>query len=203
MKFDSPLFDRIRVRPGEDRRPRVDSPTCNWQGCSNQATHRAPKGRLRENEYWRFCLDHVREYNHSYNFFAGMSEDAVMKFQKDAITGHRPTWKMGTVHRAGGAAVEPGDAHDPFNMFREIGGGANWRPKSERAEPARAVRNAERKALHELGLEEGAERLEIKARFKTLVKRHHPDANGGDRASEDKLREIIQAYNYLKSTGAC
>jgi DnaJ-class molecular chaperone len=65
------------------------------------------------------------------------------------------------------------------------------------------VRNAERKALHELGLEEGADRVEIKARFKLLVKRHHPDANGGDRATEDKLREIIQAYNYLKSTGAC
>jgi DnaJ-class molecular chaperone len=64
------------------------------------------------------------------------------------------------------------------------------------------VRNAERKALHELGLEVGADKVEIKARFKILVKRHHPDANGGDRAMEDKLREIIQAYNYLKSVGA-
>ena len=44
---------------------------------------------------------------------------------------------------------------------------------------------------------------EIKSRFKELVKRHHPDANGGDRASEDKLREIIEAYNYLKSAGYC
>ena len=65
------------------------------------------------------------------------------------------------------------------------------------------MRNVERKALHELGLEVGAGKEEIKARFKLLVKRHHPDANGGDRASEDKLREIIQAYNYLKSSGAC
>ncbi len=86
-------------------------------------------------------------------------------------------------------------------MFREFGAGA--RQRSDRAEPPRAVRNAERKALHELGLEEGADKVEIKARFKLLVKRHHPDANGGDRATEDKLREIIQAYNYLKSTGAC
>jgi DnaJ-class molecular chaperone len=67
----------------------------------------------------------------------------------------------------------------------------------------RTVRNAERKALHDLGLEEGVNKAEIKARFKILVKRHHPDANGGDRATEDKLREIIQAYNYLKSVGAC
>ena len=63
------------------------------------------------------------------------------------------------------------------------------------------VRNAERKAFDVLGLEADASRAEIKVRFKALVKRHHPDANGGDRSSEDKLREIIQAYNYLKSIG--
>jgi curved DNA-binding protein CbpA len=203
MKFESPLFDRIRVKPGEDRRVQPDAPCCDWKGCGNTATHRAPKGRMRENEYWRFCLDHVREYNHSYNYFAGMSEDAVSKYQKDAVTGHRPTWKMGTGHKPGGADFGPQGARDPFNMFREFGAGAGWRPHSERVEPPRTVRNAERKALHQLGLEEGVERAEIKARFKMLVKRHHPDANGGDRASEDKLREIIQAYNYLKSTGAC
>src|SRR5262245_13922809 len=202
MKFDSPLFDRIRVRPGEDRRVSPDAPRCDWKGCGNAASHRAPKGRLRENEYWRFCLDHVREYNHSYNYFAGMSQDAVAKYQKDSITGHRPTWKMGTGQR-GGADFGPDGAQDPFSMFRELGSGPAWQRKAERAEPQRTVHNAERKALHELGLEPGAERAEIKARFKLLVKRHHPDANGGDRASEDKLREIMQAYNYLKSTGAC
>ena len=67
----------------------------------------------------------------------------------------------------------------------------------------RTLRNAERKALHALGLEDGAAGTDIKARFKELVKRHHPDANGGDRASEDKLREIIESYNYLKKTGFC
>lgn len=50
-------------------------------------------------------------------------------------------------------------------------------------------------------LAEGATKEEIKARFKELVKRHHPDANGGDTRSEDTLREIIQAYNYLKQAG--
>ncbi|MFZ0256207.1 MAG: DnaJ domain-containing protein, partial [Gammaproteobacteria bacterium] len=67
----------------------------------------------------------------------------------------------------------------------------------------RTTRNAERKALHTMGLEEGAKRAEIKGRFKELVKRHHPDANGGDRGTEDKLREIIEAYRFLKSTGLC
>lgn len=198
MKFDSPLFDRIRVKPTEDRTRHPDAPCCEWKGCGNMATHRAPKGRLHENEYWRFCLEHVREYNHSYNYFSGMSEDAVMKYQKDALTGHRPTWRMGMGNPSNGNIGN--DARDPFNMFREFGARA---PRAERSEPQRTVRNAERKALHELGLEEGADKVEIKARFKVLVKRHHPDANGGDRATEDKLREIIQAYNYLKSIGAC
>ena len=84
-------------------------------------------------------------------------------------------------------------------MFREFGGVGR---RSERHPPeARAVRNAERKALNALGLEADASAHEVKTRFKTLVKRHHPDANGGDRSSEDRLREIIQAYNYLKSIG--
>jgi DnaJ-class molecular chaperone len=65
------------------------------------------------------------------------------------------------------------------------------------------IRNAERKALETLGLEFEATGVEIKARFKELVKRHHPDANGGDRATEDRLRDIIQAYKYLKTAGFC
>jgi hypothetical protein len=204
MKFDSPLFNRIRVKPTEDRTRKPDEPCCQWKGCGNTATHRAPKGRTHENEYWRFCLEHVREYNSSYNYFSGMSEDAVMRYQKDAVTGHRPTWKMGTGNpQPGGGDFGPRAPQDPFNMFREFGArGADTRTRA-RAEPQRTVRNAERKALHELGLEEGVGKAEIKARFKTLVKRHHPDVNGGDKATEDKLREIIQAYNYLKSVGAC
>ena len=127
-----------------------------------------------------------------------MSDDAVLKYQKDAITGHRPTWKMGTGNHPG-PELGTDAARDPFNVFREFGAPA---PKAEKAEPPRAIRNAERKALHELGLEVGADKAEIKAKFKMLVKRHHPDANSGDRGTEDKLREIIQAYNYLKSAGA-
>jgi len=207
MKLDSPLFDGIRVKPEEDRRVRVDCPGCDWPGCRAASAHRAPKGRLREGEYWRFCLDHVREYNASYNFFAGMSDDAVARYQKDAITGHRPTWKMGVNGRKSGpgAGFEADDgAADPFGVFREIGIGGPWRPESERPAPERrTVRNAERKAFEALGLETDASRTDIKARFKALVKRHHPDANGGDRSYEDRLREIIQAYNYLKSVGYC
>jgi len=209
MTTNSPLFDRIRVKPDEDRRLRAELPACQWPSCQAPATHRAPKGRLRASEYWQFCLEHVREYNNSYNFFAGMSEDAIAQYQKDALTGHRPTWKMGSVggRRTGKRARAEfrgfeGPADDPFSLFGATDGGR--RNGQERAAPeGRKVFNAQRRALDVLGLEADAKRADIKARFKMLVKRHHPDANGGDRGSEARLREIIQAYNYLKTAGFC
>ena len=207
MSNDSPLFDRIRVKPDQDRRLRAELPGCEWPRCDAPATHRAPKGRLRASEYWRFCLDHVREYNNSYNFFEGMSDDAIAKYQKEDLTGHRPTWKMGSVggrcsdgkRSSRGSRGSGWAADDPFGLFERVAGGGQARPAAE----GRKVLNAQRRALDVLGLEADAQRADIKARFKVLVKRHHPDANGGDRTSEDRLREIIQAYNYLKSAGFC
>jgi len=196
MKFDSPLFDKIRVKPAQDRRPKTGGPVCAWHGCREPATHRAPKGRGKENTYWHFCLAHVREYNHSYNFFAGMSDAAVTAYQKDALTGHRPTWKMGTGKRYRADVNEFARGGDPFSLF-----GEGLRAEQQARAETRPVRNAERKALDVLGLEVGATTMEVKTRFKELVKRHHPDANGGDRSSEDRLVEIIQSYNYLKSVG--
>src|SRR4051812_1032141 len=172
MKLDSPFFNRIRVKPQEDARPRPQAAVCQWPGCACEGTHRAPKGRMREREYWRFCLAHVREYNQSYNYFAGMSDDAVARYQKDAVTGHRPTWKMGfngATDRYDGGEMPS----DPFDVMREFGGG---KARPERPKPeARPIHNAERKAFDTLGLEVDAEAAEIKARFKELVKRHHPD----------------------------
>ena len=206
MSIDSPLFDRIRVKPDQDRRLRASCPDCEWPGCNAAATHRAPKGRTRENEYWRFCLGHVREYNHSYNFFAGMSTADIAKYQKDAVTGHRPTWKMGMnggrpTSRSHSARFSPhlDGADDPLGLFRHFGARADG--EHLRRRESRVIHNAERKALDVLGLEPEATAHDIKAKFKALVKRHHPDANGGDRSTEDRLREIIQAYNYLKSVG--
>ncbi len=198
MKLDSPIFDSIRVKPEEERRPRAAGPACDHPGCGLMATHRAPKGRARESEYWRFCLEHVRAYNQSYNYFAGMSQDAVMQYQKDAVVGHRPTWKMGF-----NGDAERFDAADPLDLIREFGPTAT-RARHERATAERRpVHNAERKAFDTLGLDIDAASADIKARFKELVKRHHPDANGGDRSSEDRLVEVIQAYNYLKSAKFC
>ena len=211
MKLDSHFFDRIRVKPQEDRQQR--SPVlngCQWPGCTAEGTHRAPKGRGREGQYWSYCLDHVRAYNQSYNYFAGMTDDAVYAYQKDALTGHRPTWKMGA--KGGGktdggperphpfAEAARGGMRDPFGFTAEMGAAF----RADRPEPdGRIVRTTERRALEVMGLDMSAGAAEIKARYKELVKLHHPDANGGDRSSEDRLRSVIQAYSSLKQAGFC
>ena len=211
MKLNSKYFDSIRVGPRRQREEaeKKGHPNCQWKGCNQPGSHRAPKGRGRDGEYFSFCIDHVREYNAAYNYFDGMSDDEVSDFQKDAMTGHRPTWKVGANSWAHGttqgapgartgAAGLGSNGHDPHGLFAERARQVREEPIVERR---RQLKPIERKSLETLHLTDAASKEDIKARFKELVKRHHPDANGGDTRSEDTLREIIQAYNYLKQAG--
>jgi curved DNA-binding protein CbpA len=209
MPIDSSkFFDSIRIKPTktaakQQMRARETTVTCEWPDCKDKGSHRAPKGRANAREYWHFCLNHVREYNQSYNFFSGMNDEAIARYQKDALTGHRPTWKMGANSSAGKGSAESDldGAFDPFSMFSELNGRGRWRPGPNAAPKteSRKVFNAERKALQVMGLGPDATLEEVKVKYKALVKQHHPDANGGDRSTEDRLIEIIKAYNYLKT----
>ncbi|OCK53846.1 DnaJ domain-containing protein [Bradyrhizobium sp. LMTR 3] len=204
MPIDSSkFFDSIRIKPTKVSGKRKaqagqEAVTCEWAGCQNKGSHRVRKGRENAREYWHFCLDHVREYNQSYNFFQGMNPEAVARYQKDALTGHRPTWKMGANTSA---ERGKGSAADPFNVFAELNGRAGWRPGpgAQGKRETCTMMNAERKALQVMGLTAEATLEDVKTKYKALVKQHHPDANGGDRSTEDRLIEIIKAYNYLKT----
>ena len=211
MKLDSKYFDSIRVKRGSGASKRPESPGCQWQGCSEPGLHRAPQGRGREGRYFQFCVAHVQQYNKTYNYFDGMSDSEVEAYQKSATTGHRPTWTVGANSWAHGRETDPhhhrfaeGPARphkpiDPFGLF----GDGDARPGSGKRPDNPSLGNMARKSLRALNLDDYATKPEIKSRFKELVKRHHPDANGGDRSSEDRLREIIVAYNYLKQAGLC
>lgn len=209
MKLDSKFFDRIRIRP-TDSAPRERFPKCGWEGCDQPGTHRAPMGRHREGQYHHFCLDHVRLYNKSYNYFSGMTDEAIEAYQKDALTGHRPTWDIGVNSWSdgpghGGTARRhapnwtQGPQQDPFGLFR---GTTQGRARAE-AEGVRPLTALEQRSFEVLDLERSASKEQIKARYKLLVKRHHPDANGGDRSTEEQLRQVIQAYGVLKNSGFC
>lgn len=200
MTTHSKLFDKIRIRKDKDDLARQAYPPCEWEGCNKPGVHRAPKGRGREGQFYHFCTDHCAQYNKAYNYFSGMADDAIAGFVKDAVYGHRPTWNMGvnrideTPDLKTGAKFE-----DPFAMFRGYGA----KPAPAAAKPRRRLKVMEQRSFDTLGLADTATETEIKTRYKELVKLHHPDANGGDRSSEDRLREVIQAYNHLKKAGFC
>src|SRR5262249_9795078 len=131
MKLDSKYFDCVRVKPDHAKVVGPEAPVCQWKGCGSAGLYRAPMGRGREGQYLRLCLEHVREFNASYNYFAGMSNAEVEAYQKDSLTGHRPTWRVGanswahgTQHGMGGDFCRRfADPHDLFAWRAGRGGG--------------------------------------------------------------------------------
>jgi DnaJ domain len=204
MRFTRDI-DRIRTRRRSERLDEPVTHVCNWDGCKAPAPHRAPKAPERLREFYWFCGEHVREYNRTWNFFAGMSETQVEHYIKGNITGHRPTWSASqgnpnlhnsTMTGRGRAAMGRADR---FNMFGDPldPAGAHKAGPS----PARKWPPLVREAFICMELEESATLKDIKLRYKELVKRFHPDAHGGDRATEGQLKQVIQAYNRLKACG--
>jgi DnaJ-domain-containing protein 1 len=194
MDLNSRLFDRIRVKPAERAPEKAPTTPCSFPGCSAEGVFRAPKGREREGEYFSFCRDHVREYNASYDYFRGMDDASMARYRQADAVGHRPTWKMG-------ARAAPGAQPVDESVFAEARAARRRgaKGKAPQTEPPPRYNALAIKALLTLELGGDATPAKIKARYKELVKRHHPDANGGDRSSEERLREIIQAYNFLRA----
>ncbi|TIU62742.1 MAG: J domain-containing protein, partial [Mesorhizobium sp.] len=81
MKPYPKYFEKIRIRPEKDAELKSRAPICQWDGCKEAGTHRAPVGRLKEGEYFRFCFEHVREYNKGFNYFSGVPDTEVARFQ--------------------------------------------------------------------------------------------------------------------------
>jgi hypothetical protein len=197
-----PRFVDIRVRPpaadGDDRQDDVialkpGERACDHPGCRAPAATRAPKSRdLLAEHYW-FCQFHAGQYNRSWNFFAGMSEEEIeVQISEDIVSGGRPTWPLKASNKSREAASARGFFRDPFGLF---GGAAQAR---ERAVRERGLGRLESQALADLDLEPGVEGPAIRARYAELVKRCHPDANGGDRSAEHKLQRVIRAYKTLR-----
>ena len=208
MKPYPKYFDKIRVRPDPEAEVKTHAPICQWDGCKQPGTHKAPVCRMKEGEYFRFCFDHVREYNKGFNYFSGLADGDIARFQKEALTGHRPTWTIGSnaAAGAGGTARSAPDFAQQrsgragyYNRMRDASNvfGGQGAPRQRKAKPMEA------KALETLGLDTRATGTDIKTRYKELVKRHHPDANGGDRGSEERFRDVLQAYRVLKQAGLC
>ena len=166
---------------------------CDHAGCGAEAAHRAPKGCEKLNEHYWFCLQHVREYNKNWNFYAGLSEQQIEREIRNDTVWRRPTWPMGHHQRAHGFGQQTW-FRDDFGVF-EAAASRGTRQDRNRLESPAPIRAA----LRVMGIDGPLNLTGLKSRYKELVKKLHPDANGGSVAAEDKLKDINQAYAALKS----
>jgi hypothetical protein len=166
---------------------------CDWPGCEAFGEYRAPRSREQLRHFLHFCLEHVRTYNQAWDFFSGMNRDEIEAYLREDVTWHRPTWRMGV---SGGEAGAGWRWQDPFGLFTHGEGLDGRQGASEWDRPHPRAGKTER-MLRVLDLEPGVGRDELKARYKQLAKKHHPDLNGGDKMAEERLKLINEAYTYL------
>ena len=173
---------------------------CAVPGCPNPGEFRAPLTRPTfdgPGEYLWLCLDHVREHNARYNFFAGMSTEEIEAAQAPMAGWER---QSRTFAHVGGADPAPAwsDFKDPLDAIA-----ARFASRAPGAAPARSrFTTEETRALSVLGMGEDAELHGVRQRYSELVRRYHPDRNGGDRTHEGKLRNVIDAWQTLKKAAA-
>ena len=190
---------RLLLDPVLAVEPEAPVRLCDHPGCVAGGEFRAPKSRLELRDYYWFCLDHIRAYNSAWNYYAGMSDREIeAEIRRDTVW-QRPSWRLGDRHGPGYAER----IRDYFGMFSGSDGGSSKRRRGngDRAPDAeRRALSAREQALRVFEIEPPFTQMRLKARYKTLVKLHHPDAHGGDKAAEEKLKVINQAYATLKAS---
>ena len=179
-----------------DHGPRAELRRCQWPGCTVDGEHRAPLARDRLTEFNWYCLEHVRIYNKSWNYYEGLSDGEVEALVRSDTTWNRPSWPFSGVPDEGrrdkGMDYYFSRIYDPFEFFKSEAADG-----SGRAHSPSGLSSAERAALKRLDLDFPVTREEVKSRYKTLVKKHHPDANGGNKTAEEKFKRINEAYEIL------
>lgn len=196
-------MSRIRLKPNsaeyaDPNNLHSRNKLCEMQGCIEKGEYKAPKHRGL-NEYYYFCLDHVREYNKAWNYFSGMSDQEVNDHLLKSLHGFRPTWKYGV----NGSATEAlrdkiwqnyhfTDEPPPKEHFA-----SNGHYKGQ--DHGISAFSPEFQALAIMGLSPPVTPLAIKTRYKELAKKHHPDLNKGSPESEELLKQINMAYTILKA----
>lgn len=179
------------VAPGER--------SCEWEDCEDSAACSLPKSPREPRERVWYCLVHAREHNKSWNYFDGMTEQESAAARRAAAYGDRPTWSMGKNDRARAAANATGNAGDMADAFGVLG---------EKAKPQAEVKGHYREgkrltklqaaAFDTMALPYFAPSGDIRRRYAELVRRFHPDSNGGDRSAEEQLNEVVKAHTIMK-----
>jgi hypothetical protein len=179
--------------------------TCSHPGCEEKGEFRAPPESKRDGPdgppQWRwFCLDHIREFNQTYNFFRGMSAEEIDEAQRPYSGWGTETRAFSTNAASGTPPPRWADFLDPLDA---VGARFKARMAEEVGRPdGKPLSGADRSALKALGLPHDADRKALRTRYTELVRRFHPDHNGGDRAHEKALQDVIAAYTHLRKAPA-
>ena len=160
------------------------APPCSVSGCREPGGYKAPVSRESLHEYRWFCLDHVREHNAKWDYFAGLGPDEIEEFVKESVTGHRPTWTR-----------EGKMKH--FKLHEALSDFLNFTSEKVREHPTPPLSGKLRRALTTLELAYPYTQKELKSQYRLLVKQHHPDLNKGNKESEERFKQVTAAYTLL------
>ena len=175
--------------PGKKNAPRTELRSCDHPGCAEFGDYRAPKSRDSLTDYFWFCLEHVRQYNQAWDYYAGLGAEEIEAMVRNDVTWQRPTWPLGK--RMGSSRhFDPERIRDGFGVFGENFG-------APPPPPSQAASAAEMSALREMNLAYPLTVEALRMRYKELCKLYHPDANGGDKQAEERFKRIGQAYKTL------
>lgn len=193
MKKRDQIFN-ILNEPHIKAKPRQ----CDFPGCSKEGKYRAPKSKKELDNYFWFCLEHVRLYNARWNFHAGLSQTEIEQQLRADTTWWRPTWPLGTNPSSGATpCIDFGsfgvDNWDKKNKKPADTHNTGWQPKPG---------SLEEEALAIFDLNTPVTKAEVKEKYKKLVKKNHPDTNGDDPDAEEKLKSINRAYSTLMACDA-
>ena len=162
---------------------------CEWSSCKEIGKFKAPIEKDNSKNYRWLCEQHIKLFNKSWNYFEGMSQKEIENFIKSDVTWHRPTQKFGSSDNFF-SILWNNALSDKFNLFNEN--------SSVNILNGKKLSEKDRDAFKIMELELNADWSKIQSKFKTLVKKFHPDRNSGNKQFEDKLKKITLAYSHLK-----
>jgi hypothetical protein len=178
--------------------PPVPRKGCDVPGCEALGEYRAPKSRQELKSYYWFCMDHVREYNANWDFFKGMSRGEIEHHMNKTAVWDRPTWRS----TEAGLFEQQQARRKIYEHFTGEGVAGDFSMRGEDEGEAHinvsSLPHPTVEALAVMDLAPPVQWDEVKARYKTLAKRYHPDTNQGDKAAEEQFKKITLAYTIIK-----
>tara|TARA_B100000614_G_scaffold33745_2_gene26274 strand:+ start:88 stop:702 length:615 start_codon:yes stop_codon:yes gene_type:complete len=184
---------RVETPDKQSRENECDFPNCRLDGL-----YKAPKGPKQLRDYYFFCLQHVREYNRSWNFNEGLNEEELEQMIRRSTTWDRPSWPFGA-RKASFSSPLNNEIRDVFGLFRDddIKYKKSYESRGSHSVYTK-LDSQQLNALSVMELELPIELEKLKSKYKDLVKLNHPDRNGGDKESEERLKIINEAYTTLQ-----